>query len=102
MVDQLPPTPAKDQLMERYWSHVMQCTSCSAALKGMRALEVALQVASVAVVGFLAVAKGALVTSVAHRAAVVAAAVMCFAASRWLADFIEKTFYFQDYVHAYK
>uniref|UniRef100_J3LTX1 Pheophorbide a oxygenase domain-containing protein n=1 Tax=Oryza brachyantha TaxID=4533 RepID=J3LTX1_ORYBR len=100
--NQLPPTPTKDQLMERYWSHVMQCTSCSAALKGMRALEVALQVASVAVVGFLAVAKGALVTSVAHRAAVVAAAVMCFAASRWLADFIEKTFYFQDYVHAYK
>ncbi|KAF0912656.1 hypothetical protein E2562_018917 [Oryza meyeriana var. granulata] len=100
--NQLPPTPTKDQLLERYWSHVMQCTSCSAALKGMRALEVALQVASVAVVGFLAVAKGTVVTSVVQRAAVVAVAVLCFAASRWLANFIEKNFYFQDYVHAYK
>uniref|UniRef100_A0A0D9W0C7 Rieske domain-containing protein n=1 Tax=Leersia perrieri TaxID=77586 RepID=A0A0D9W0C7_9ORYZ len=102
IANQLPATPTKDQLMERYWSHVMQCTSCSAALKRMRALEVALQVASVAVVGFLAVAKGTVVTSVVQRAAVVAVAVLCFAASRWLANFIEKNFYFQDYVHAYK
>jgi hypothetical protein len=28
--------------------------------------------------------------------------VLCFAASRWLADFIQKNFYFQDYIHAYK
>uniref|UniRef100_A0A0D9W0D1 Rieske domain-containing protein n=1 Tax=Leersia perrieri TaxID=77586 RepID=A0A0D9W0D1_9ORYZ len=97
-----PPTPTRDQLLERYWSHVMQCTSCSAALKRMRVLEVVLQVASVAVVGFLAVAKGNVVTSVVQRAAVVAVAVLCFAASRWLANFIEKTFYFQDYVHAGK
>ncbi|TVU14027.1 hypothetical protein EJB05_37469, partial [Eragrostis curvula] len=84
----------------RYWSHVIQCTSCSAALKAMKALEVALQVASVAVVGFLAVAKGTLVMSTVQRTLVVSAAVLCFAASRWLADFIEKSFYFQDYVHA--
>uniref|UniRef100_A0A0D9ZEP6 Rieske domain-containing protein n=1 Tax=Oryza glumipatula TaxID=40148 RepID=A0A0D9ZEP6_9ORYZ len=103
MVNQLPTTPTKDQLMERYWSHVMQCTSCSAALKWMRAMEVALQVASVAVVGFLAAGKGTtVVTSAVQRAAVVAAAALCFAASRWLANFIEKSFYFQDYVHAYK
>ncbi|XBH73663.1 hypothetical protein VPH35_100736 [Triticum aestivum] len=101
-VGQLPETPTKDKLMERYWSHVAQCRSCSAALKGMKALEVALQIASVAVVGFLAVAKGTLVTSVVQRAAVVSLAVLCFAASRWLASFIEKNFYFQDYVHAYK
>lgn len=87
---------------DRYWSHVAQCTSCSAALKAMKALEVVLQVASVAVVGFLAVAKGTLVTSTVQRAAVVSAAVLCFAASRWLADFIQKNFYFQDYIHAYK
>ncbi|KAL6638077.1 hypothetical protein ACP70R_025649 [Stipagrostis hirtigluma subsp. patula] len=99
--DQLPPTPTKDQLMERYCSHVAQCTSCSGALKAMRALEVALQVASVAVVGFLAVAKGTVVTSAVQGAAVVCVAVLCFAASRWLANFIEKNFYFQDYVHAY-
>jgi hypothetical protein len=68
----------------------------------MKALEVALQVAAVALIGFLAVAKGAPVTSVIHRTAVVSLAVLCFAASRWLASFIQKNFYFQDYVHAYK
>lgn len=87
----------------RYWSHVAQCTSCSAALRAMRAIEVALQVAAVAVVGFLAVAKGSssLLTSAVQRAAVVAAAMLCFLASRWLSSYIEKTFYFQDFVHSY-
>jgi hypothetical protein len=66
----------------RYWSHVVQCRSCNVAL------EAALQVASVAVVGFLAVAKGTILTSTVQRAAVVSAVVLCFAASRWLANFI--------------
>ncbi|CAL4944969.1 unnamed protein product [Urochloa decumbens] len=101
-IDQLPPTPTKDKLLERYWSHVVQCTSCSAALKAMRALEVALQVLSITIVGFLAISKGTFVTTFIQRIAVVSAAVMCFIASRWLANFIEKNFYFQDYVHAYK
>jgi hypothetical protein len=87
---------------DRYWSHVVQCTSCSAALKAMRALEVVLQVASVAIVGFLAVAKETLITSVARRIMVVSMAALCFAASRWLSSFIEKNFFFQDYSHAYK
>uniref|UniRef100_A0ACD5W8M7 Uncharacterized protein n=1 Tax=Avena sativa TaxID=4498 RepID=A0ACD5W8M7_AVESA len=100
--DQLPTTPTKDRLMDRYWSHVAQCTSCSAALKAMKALEVALQAASVAVVGFLAASKGTLVMSVIQRAALVSLAVLCFATSRWLAGFVQKNFYFQDYVHAYK
>ncbi|KAF0894134.1 hypothetical protein E2562_034871 [Oryza meyeriana var. granulata] len=98
----LPPAPTRVELLDRYWSHVMQCKSCSAALNGMRALEVAMQVASVTVVGFLAAAKGTVVTSVVQRAAMVAAAVLCFAGSRRLANFIEKTFYFHDYVHADK
>ncbi|TKV90705.1 hypothetical protein SEVIR_9G046200v4 [Setaria viridis] len=101
-VNQLPPTPSKDMLLERYWSHVVQCSSCSAALQAMKVLEVTLQVISVAVVGFLAVAKETLLTSVVQRILVVSAAVLCFAASRWLANYIEKTFYFQDYAHAYK
>jgi len=89
--------------MDRYWSHVVQCRSCSAALKAMRALEVALQVASVAVVGVLVVAKETtLAMSTAQRAVVVSAAVLCFAASRWLSNFIENNFFFQDYSHAYK
>uniref|UniRef100_A0A0E0D8J1 Pheophorbide a oxygenase domain-containing protein n=1 Tax=Oryza meridionalis TaxID=40149 RepID=A0A0E0D8J1_9ORYZ len=101
-VNQLPPATTRVEILERYWSHVKQCTSCRAALKGMRALEITLQVASVAVVGFLAAGKETAVTSGVQRAAVMAAAVLCFAASRWLANFIEKTFYFQDYVHADK
>jgi hypothetical protein len=88
--------------IHRYWSHVGQCTSCSAALRAMKVLEVALQVASVAVVGFLAVAKGTLVTSTIQRAMIVSMAVLCFAASHWLGIFIEKNFYFQDYAHADK
>ena len=79
-----------------------QCTSCTAALKDLKALEVTLQVASVAVVGFLAVSKGTLVTSVAQKATIVSFAVLCMATSRWLANFVEKNFYFHDYVHAYK
>jgi hypothetical protein len=70
-------------------------------LKAMKALEAALQVASVAVVGFLAVAKGTVLTSTVQRVAIVSAVVLCFAASRWLANFIQN-FYFQDYTHVYK
>ncbi|RLN16936.1 hypothetical protein C2845_PM02G44340 [Panicum miliaceum] len=88
--------------VHRYWSHVVQCTSCSSALKAMRALEVALQVLSITTIGFLAITKGTLVTTTIQRTAVMSTAVMCFIASRWLASFIEKNFYFQDYVHAYK
>ncbi|KXG37317.2 hypothetical protein SORBI_3001G048600 [Sorghum bicolor] len=99
---QLPPSSTKDHLLERYWSHVAQCTSCSAALRSMRLLEVALQVMSVSVIGSLAVAKGSsLLTSVVQRAVVVTAAVLCFMASRWLATYIEKNFYFQDFIHSY-
>jgi hypothetical protein len=67
----------------------------------MKVFEVGFQVASVAVVGFLAIAKATLVTSNVQRATVVSMVVLCFAASHWLANFIEN-FYFQDYVHAYK
>ncbi|EER90694.3 hypothetical protein SORBI_3001G048500 [Sorghum bicolor] len=93
----LPPTATKDRLMERYWSHVAQCASCSAALRAMRAAEAALQVASVAAVGFLAVARESalLASSPARRAVLVCAAVLCFAASRWLAGFIQSNFFFQ-------
>ncbi|KAJ1292996.1 hypothetical protein BS78_01G034000 [Paspalum vaginatum] len=100
---QLPPIQAMDKLLERYWSHVAQCRSCSAALKAMRELEVALQVASVAAIGFLAVAKGTPAASAVPRTAAVAAAVLCFAASRWLAGFIENNFHVAaPYIHADK
>uniref|UniRef100_A0ACD5ZRV3 Uncharacterized protein n=1 Tax=Avena sativa TaxID=4498 RepID=A0ACD5ZRV3_AVESA len=100
-VEQLPASPTRDTLIERYWSHVAQCASCSAALKDIKALEVALQLASVAVLGFLA-ATLQRTTSPVHRAGLVSLAVLCMAASRWLDTFVRNTFYFQDYVHAHK
>ncbi|KAK1282143.1 hypothetical protein QJS10_CPB22g01238 [Acorus calamus] len=95
----LPPTPPKEQLMDRYWSHVVHCRSCNAALKGLRVLEVALQVLSIASIGFIAIARQNMMSSVA-RTAVVSAAVLCFIASKWLSHFIYKNFYFHDYNHA--
>lgn len=95
----LPPSPPKEQLMDRYRSHVVNCSSCSAAHKGLKALEVVLQVASFALIGFVAVAKQGLI-SPPVRPTLVAIAVLCFAASRWLSHFIYKIFHFHDYNHA--
>lgn len=85
----------------RYWSHVVQCTSCSGALKTLKAIEVSLQVVSVAIIGFFAVAKQSLVSNIA-KTTVISVVVLCFATSRWLSHFIHKTFYFHDYNHAFK
>ncbi|KAF4357537.1 hypothetical protein G4B88_026916 [Cannabis sativa] len=52
----LPPTPPREQLMDRYWSHVVNCPSCSGAHKGLKVLEVVLQVMSIALIGYAAVA----------------------------------------------
>ncbi|XP_038972136.1 protochlorophyllide-dependent translocon component 52, chloroplastic-like isoform X2 [Phoenix dactylifera] len=97
----LPPTPPKEQLMDRYWSHVVQCSSCRVALKGLRTLEVFLQVISIASIGIVAAAKQGLMSTIT-RTAVVSAAVLCFLASRWLSHLIYKNFYFHDYSHAFR
>nr|CAD1840390.1 unnamed protein product [Ananas comosus var. bracteatus] len=99
--EQLPPTPPREQLMDRYWSHVVQCSSCRGALKVLKALEFSLQVLSLALIGIVAAARHSL-TSATTRNSVVSAAVLCFVASRWLSHFIYKTFYFHDYNHAFK
>ncbi|OVA19583.1 Pheophorbide a oxygenase [Macleaya cordata] len=96
----LPPTPPKEQLMDRYWSHVVNCGSCRVALKGLKILEVALQVISIAAIGIVAAVKQGFMSSVAVRTTIVFMAVLCFAASRWLSHFIYKNFYFHDYNHA--
>ncbi|KAK4608101.1 hypothetical protein RGQ29_001784 [Quercus rubra] len=36
----LPPTPPREQLLNRYGSHVVNCTNCNAAYKGFNVLEV--------------------------------------------------------------
>ncbi|KAG6787569.1 hypothetical protein POTOM_003610 [Populus tomentosa] len=97
----LPPTPPREQLMDRYWSHVVNCRSCNAAHKGLNALEVVLQVASLAFVGIVAATKQN-VMSLAARNTMIAMAVVCFAGSKLLAHFIYKNFHYHDYNHAFR
>ncbi|XP_019057846.1 PREDICTED: protochlorophyllide-dependent translocon component 52, chloroplastic [Tarenaya hassleriana] len=96
----LPPTPPREQLFDRYWSHVVNCSSCSAAYKRLNAVEVILQVASVALIGIVAATANRTALSAAARTALVVAAVLCFAVSKWLSHFIYKTFRYHDYNHA--
>ncbi|KAL8246497.1 hypothetical protein R6Q59_007713 [Mikania micrantha] len=97
----LPPTPPREQLMDRYWSHVVNCSSCNAAYKGLNALEVSLQVFSVASVAIVAATKQGMI-SVAARNTLVAAAILCFVGSKWLSHFIYKNFRYHDFNHAFR
>ncbi|XVF04536.1 hypothetical protein REPUB_Repub05bG0092000 [Reevesia pubescens] len=97
----LPPSPPREQLMDRYWSHVVNCTSCNTAYKGLKALEVVLQVISIIFIGIVAATKQGVMSMLA-RTTVVSMAIICFAASRWLAHFIYKNFHFHDYNHAFR
>ncbi|KAM6554996.1 hypothetical protein CsatB_015758 [Cannabis sativa] len=95
----LPPTPPREQLMDRYWSHVVNCPSCSGAHKGLKVLEVVLQVMSIALIGYAAVAtkQGQVLKSV-----MVSIAILAFAASKWLSHLIHKLFHHHDYDHAFQ
>ncbi|KAI3935959.1 hypothetical protein MKX01_021910 [Papaver californicum] len=96
----LPPTPPKEQLMDRYWSHVVNCSSCRIALKGLKILEVALPILAIVAIGIVAAVKQGFLTSMAVWITIVTLAVLCFAAFKWLSHFIYKNFYFHDYNHA--
>ncbi|TXG65828.1 hypothetical protein EZV62_007103 [Acer yangbiense] len=95
----LPPTPPKEQLMDRYRSHVVNCRSCSSAYKALTALEVILQIVSIVSIGFVTATKQSFMSTTV-RTTLVTVAVVCFAASRWLAHFIYKNFHYHDYNHA--
>ncbi|KAK9062460.1 hypothetical protein SSX86_019646 [Deinandra increscens subsp. villosa] len=97
----LPPSPPREQLMDRYWSHVVNCSSCNAAYKSLNALEVSLQVFSVASVAIVAATKQGMI-SVAARNTLVVAAVLCFVGSKWLSHFIHKNFRYHDFNHAFR
>ncbi|KAG5609555.1 hypothetical protein H5410_020836, partial [Solanum commersonii] len=92
----LPPTPAREQLLDRYWTHTIQCSSCNKAYKSLNALEIILQIISVASIGIAAAAKES-VMSIAARYSLVFLALLCFMASRWLSKFIYKSFHFHGY-----
>lgn len=97
----LPPTPPREQLMDRYWTHVVNCRSCSAAYEGLNALEIVLQITSIALIGFVAVSKQNMLSAI-QRNALVFVAVLCFVGSRWLSRFVYKNFCFHDYYHAFR
>lgn len=97
---ELPPTPPREQLMDRYWSHTVKCSSCNSAYKYLNAFEVVLQVMSIASIGVVAARQGAL--SLVARYTLVSGAILCFVAGRWLSYFIHKTFRFHDYDHAFR
>nr|XP_023878622.1 protochlorophyllide-dependent translocon component 52, chloroplastic isoform X1 [Quercus suber]XP_023878623.1 protochlorophyllide-dependent translocon component 52, chloroplastic isoform X2 [Quercus suber] len=97
----LPPTPPKEQLMDRYWSHVVNCRSCNIAYKGLNALEVVLQVVSIVSIGIAAAAKQGAISAVA-RTTMVLLAVLFYASSRLLAHFIYKNFHYHGYDHAFR
>ncbi|KAJ4724041.1 protochlorophyllide-dependent translocon component 52, chloroplastic [Melia azedarach] len=77
----LPPTPPREQLLDRYWSHVVNCKSCSAAHKTLGAVEVVLQLVSIVSIGIAAATKQNAMPAAA-RTSVVLFAVACFAASK--------------------
>ncbi|RAL39943.1 hypothetical protein DM860_008083 [Cuscuta australis] len=97
----LPQSPPREQLMDRYWSHTVKCSSCNLAYKSLNALEVALQVISIAFIGIAAASKQGLMSAVA-RNSLIATSVLCFLASKWLSNFIYKIFCFHDYDHAFR
>ena len=85
----------------RYYSHVVKCKSCSSALRNFRALEVGLHVLAIALVGLVAASTLLQNRPLANIAVpLVIGAVLSTILSRWLANFIYKTFYFHDYNHA--
>ncbi|KAM5551856.1 protochlorophyllide-dependent translocon component 52, chloroplastic-like [Rosa sericea] len=96
----LPPTLPKEQLLDRYQSHVVNCRSCNAAHKALSVLKVVLQVVSFSLLGIVSAIKQGVLSSVVARTALLATALLCFAGSKWLAHFIYKIFHFHDYNHS--
>ncbi|CAN1853820.1 Protochlorophyllide-dependent translocon component 52, chloroplastic [Linum perenne] len=95
----LPPTAPKEQLMDRYWSHVVNCKSCNSAYKGLNALEIILQVASIGLIGIVAATNQGTLSTVA-RTGLGILAIACFVASRWLVFFVHNNFRCHGYNHA--
>ncbi|XP_021728809.1 protochlorophyllide-dependent translocon component 52, chloroplastic-like isoform X2 [Chenopodium quinoa] len=94
----LPPTPPREELLDRYWTHVVNCSSCNAAYKGLNIAETALQVISFCVIGVVGLTKQGMMTKI-QRTAAFTVAILCFVASKWLSHFIYKNFHFHDYDH---
>lgn len=77
-----PPTPLREQLLDRYWSHVVNCNSCNVAHKALGVLEIVLQVISCSLLEIIVESKNGVLLSVVARSTLVAIALVCFAASK--------------------
>ncbi|MCO5608880.1 hypothetical protein L7F22_063098 [Adiantum nelumboides] len=97
----LPPTPPKEQLMDRYWSHVKICRHCRAAMQFFEVTGVILQALSVAIAALLGAAAIKPIPQLRKWSIPwVVVAFVFSVASRWLSHFVHKTYRFHDYNHA--
>eukprot|EP00252_Welwitschia_mirabilis_P026827 TRINITY_DN894_c0_g1_i2.p1 TRINITY_DN894_c0_g1~~TRINITY_DN894_c0_g1_i2.p1 ORF type:complete len:528 (-),score=69.68 TRINITY_DN894_c0_g1_i2:301-1884(-) len=97
-------TLPKEQAMDRYWSHVVKCRSCRGALKLLKALETSTQILSIVFIGFISIlgaTKWISSNSLVLNTSLLTASMLCCILSRWLSNFIYKTYYFHDYNHAF-
>ena len=83
----------------RYWSHVVNCSSCNGAYKNLKALETALVFLSVGLIAVAAATKDEMMLA-GSRSRLAIMAMICFAVSRWLARFVYTKFRYHDYNHA--
>ncbi|CAI0444898.1 unnamed protein product [Linum tenue] len=97
---ELPPTPPREQLMDRYWTHVVNCSSCNCAYKCLNAAEIILKVVAVAIIGVVAATKQGVITA-STRTGLAILAALCYAASKWLAHFVYDNFRYHDYNHSF-
>ncbi|CAI0625559.1 unnamed protein product [Linum tenue] len=77
--------------MDRYWTHVVNCTSCNRAYKCLNAAEIILKVLAIAIIGVVAATKQGMI-STATRIGLAILDVLCYAASKWLAHFVYAIF----------
>ncbi|CAL1410365.1 unnamed protein product [Linum trigynum] len=98
--DDLPPTPPREQLMDRYWSHVVNCSSCNRAYKTLNAIETVLKVVSIGSIAIAAAAAQGMLSGAA-RTKLAIFATACYVASKWLAYFVHDNFRYHDYNHSF-
>ncbi|EEF35328.1 pheophorbide A oxygenase, putative [Ricinus communis] len=63
--------------MDRYWSHMVNCSSCNAVYKGLNALQALLQIVSIASLGIVAATKEGTLSAVTRISLASMAATLC-------------------------
>ncbi|CAN1327403.1 Protochlorophyllide-dependent translocon component 52, chloroplastic [Linum perenne] len=97
-----PTDPPREQLMDRYWTHVVNCNSCNGAYKSFKALETILLVLSVGLISIVAATKDGMMMLASSRTRIAIMATMCFVASMWLDRLVYTNFHYHDYHHTFR